>query len=61
MKRQTVEELVQIIDTEVTRELFRHIGLNQDVLHHRNSSQFGTLFEENRLIDGTEVLEKINS
>ena len=34
MKRQSIEELVQIVDTEVFRELFGHIGFNQDVLHH---------------------------
>ena len=60
METQSVEELVQVIDTEILRELLRHICFNQDVLHHRDRTKFLTLFEEDRLVDRREVLQKVD-
>ena len=61
MKTQTIKELVQVIDTKVLRELLSDGCFCEDVLHHRNRSQFVPFLEEDGLIDRREVLQKINS
>jgi hypothetical protein len=60
-QRHGVQELVQIVDTKILRELLRHICFNQDVLHHGDRTKFLTLLEEDRLVDRREVLQKVDS
>ena len=58
MQTHTIEELVQIVDTKVLRDIFINRRLCKNVLHHTDGTKRVTLLEQDGLIDGGEVLEE---
>ena len=57
MQRQSVQELIEIIDTKILREGFFNTSLRKDIFHHTDSAKRISFLKQNRLIDVGEVLE----
>ena len=55
---QAVQELVEVVDGNVTGELLSDGCFHQDVLHNAHRAQLLASTDQDRLVDSTEVLKQ---
>ena len=61
MHTQSIQKLVEIINSKIFRELFSHRCFSKNILHQTDSTEFTTFLEENRLVNRREVLQNGDS